>query len=416
MAEPTKIHRPRARVVRRRTNSCLLILLGIALACAVAGRILRSFRLSRGHFHSRTSQIPLPGNNNVADGEAPHDPAKAKTNAVLAMPPESALDPNPGEIEPTDIRQVLPAGIAPQGMVWVPPGSFSMGSRFARFDDARPIHRVELDGFWMDETPVTNQEFARFVMATGHPTTAERKPTAKELPDVPEDKRVAGAVVFTPPSKTVSLDDVSNWWTYVPGASWRHPEGPGSDLKGREKHPVVQVSWDDVNAYAKWAGKRLPTEAEWEYAARGGLTQMPYVWGKQFRPGGKYMSNTFQGSFPNRNTKLDGWERTSPVKSFSPNGFGLYDMAGNVWQWCSDWYRPDYYEHCQRRNPKGPSDSFDPSEPGIPKRVQRGGSFLCSDQYCSRYMPGGRGKGAADTGASHVGFRCVISGEAVASR
>jgi formylglycine-generating enzyme len=207
----------------------------------------------------------------------------------------------------------------------------------------------------------------------------------------------------------VALNDVRGWWQYVPGASWRHPEGPKSSIEGRENHPVVHVCWDDAVAYCKWAGKRLPTEAEWEYAARAGMSQKPFVWGDEFRPKGKIMANTFQGRFPDGNKKEDGWDRTSPVKSYPANGFGLYDMAGNVWQWCADWYRPDYYAASPRKNPQGPSDSFDPEEPGVTKRSHRGGSFLCTDQYCSRYMPGGRGKGAPDTGSSHVGFRCVVS-------
>ena len=259
----------------------------------------------------------------------------------------------------------------------------------------------------MDSTPVTNAEFQRFVAATGYVTTAEKKPTKEELPGVPEDKLVAGCLVFAPPPTPVPLNNVSAWWRYVPGACWRNPEGPGSDLKGREQHPVVQVSWYDAAAFAKWAGKRLPTEAEWEFAARGGLTQAPYVWGKEFRPGGKFMANSWQGRFPDTNSRSDGWERTSPVHAFPRNSFGLYDMAGNVWAWCADWYRPNYYANSTKSNPTGPADSDDPSEPGLPKRVQRGGSFLCTDQYCSRYMPGGRGKGAPDTGASNVGFRCV---------
>lgn len=193
----------------------------------------------------------------------------------------------------------------------------------------------------------------------------------------------------------------------MPGANWQHPEGPKSDLKGRENHPVVQVCYEDALAYARWAGKRIPTEAEWEYASRGGLTQMPYVWGRTFLKDGKHMANTFQGTFPNQNIKTDGYDRTSPVRTYPPNNFGLYDMAGNVWEWCADWYRPDYYKQSPRKNPKGPDSSYDPDEPGQMKRVQRGGSFLCTDQYCSRYMAGGRGKGAVDTGASHVGFRCV---------
>lgn len=307
------------------------------------------------------------------------------------------------------VEKVPPPVQPPPGMAWIPPGRFAMGSDFPPFDDARPIHTVELAGFYIDRGPVTNAQFAGFVRATGYVTVAERAPDPAQLPGVPKDKLVPGSVVFTPPSRSVPLDDVSQWWSYVPGACWTHPEGLESDLSGRQNHPVVQVAWDDAVAYAKWAGKRLPTEAEWEYAARGGLSQMPYVWGNEFTPGGRHMANTFQGEFPNKNCNEDGYARTSPVGAFPANRFGLFDMSGNVWQWCADWYRPDYYENSARKNPTGPQDSFDPAEPGIPKRVQRGGSFLCSDQYCSRYMPGGRGKGAVDTGSSHVGFRCAVS-------
>lgn len=295
------------------------------------------------------------------------------------------------------------------GMVWIKPGRFKMGSPFSSFTDARPVHTVQLDGFWMDSAPVTNAQYARFVKETQYITVAERKLDPAQFPGVPPEKLVPGSLVYSPPKRAVPLDDVTQWWAYVPGANWRRPEGPPSNLKGREKHPVVQVCFEDAVAFAHWAGKRLPTEAEWEYAARGGLSQMPYVWGDEFHPRGKYMANTFQGNFPNANTIADGFERTSPVRAFPPNGYGLYDMAGNVWEWCSDWYRPDYYAVSPTKNPHGPRDSFDPAEPGIPKRVQRGGSFLCSDQYCSRYMPGGRGKGEIDTGASHVGFRCALS-------
>jgi formylglycine-generating enzyme required for sulfatase activity len=276
------------------------------------------------------------------------------------------------------------------------------------FGDAQPVHEVELDGFWMDRTPVTNAQFGEFVRATGYITVAERKPNAADFPGVPEQDLVPGSVVFSPPTDAVPLDDARQWWRYVPGADWRHPEGPGSSTAGRENHPVVHVAFEDAEAYARWAGKRLPTEAEWEYAARGGFDQLPYIWGRELTPKGRWMANTFQGHFPDKNTKKDGYEGTSPVGSFPPNAFGLHDMAGNVWQWCSDWYRPDYYAHSPKKNPKGPKDSFDPQEPNQKKRVQRGGSFLCSDQYCSRYMPGGRGKGAIDTGSSHVGFRCVM--------
>ena len=206
----------------------------------------------------------------------------------------------------------------------------------------------------------------------------------------------------------MSLDEPYSWWRYVPGADWRHPEGPGSDIAGREDHPVVHVCWDDAVAFARWAGKRLPTEAEWEYAARGGLEGKRYVWGDEFRPEGRWRVNNWQGQFPIGNTSEDGFPRTAPVGSFPPNGFGLVDMAGNVWEWCADWYRPGYPSG-PRQDPRGPDSSYDPNEPGIPKRVQRGGSFLCGDLYCTRYLPGARGKGATDSGASHVGFRCVLS-------
>jgi len=298
----------------------------------------------------------------------------------------------------------------PDGMVWVPSGEFAMGSE--EFPDARPVHRVDVDGFWIDVTEVTNAEFDRFVRATGYVTVAERTPRAEDYPGAPPENLVAGSVVFTPPPKEVPLDDHYRWWRYVPGADWRHPEGPESSIADRMDHPVVHVSYDDAVAYAKWAKKRLPTEAEWEFAARGGLDGKAYVWGDDFRPNGKYMANTFQGHFPDKNTGEDGFLATSPVKAFPPNGYGLYGMAGNVWEWVTDWYRPDYYAKLAAgggvaHNPKGPDDSFDPMQPGAAKRVQKGGSFLCTDQYCSRYMPGGRGKGEADTGTNHTGFRCV---------
>ncbi len=278
--------------------------------------------------------------------------------------------------------------------------------------DSRPIHRVYVDGFWMDKTDVTNAEFAKFVAATHYITEAERTPTAQDFPGTPPEDLVAGSVVFAPPDHPVPLNDFLQWWTYVKGANWRHPQGPGSDIKGKDNFPVVEISFDDARAYARWAGKRLPTEAEWEFAARGGLSGKPFVWGDSFRPGNKYMANTFQGNFPNKNNDDDGYDTTSPVTSFPTNGYGLYDMAGNVWQWVSDWYRPDYYGQLAAsgevaRNPTGPNDSFDPEERGVKKRVMRGGSFLCTDQYCSRYMVGTRGKGEDSTGTNHLGFRCV---------
>lgn len=313
--------------------------------------------------------------------------------------------------EPPVVDQNPPPGPAPVGMVWIPAGEFSMGTEEAGFPDTRPIHRVAINGIWMDKSEVTNTEFEKFVIATGYVTVAEKKPKAEDYPGVPAEKLVAGSLVFTPPKDAVPLNDYSQWWSYVKGANWRHPEGPASDLNGRENHPVVHIAYDDALAYAKWAGKRLPTEAEFEWAARGGLDRAKFTWGDDFKPDGRFRANSFQGNFPNKNTGEDGFLASAPVGSFEPNGFGLVDMAGNVWEWCADWYRSDYYQMIAGqlivRNPTGPKDSSDPSEPGVAKRVTRGGSFLCTDQYCARYMPGGRGKEAPDTGTNHLGFRLV---------
>src|ERR1700722_5785938 len=333
-----------------------------------------------------------------------------------AMPTKSTA-----QFLPTIPNKGRPVDAAPAGMVWIPGGEFSMGAQdppdmnqggMNAMKDSRPIHRVYVDGFWMDKTDVTNEEFAKFVKATSYVTVAERKPKAEDFPGAPPENLVAGAVVFSPPDHAVPLNDQFQWWAYVHGATWRHPTGPKSSIVGKEKFPVVQIAYEDAEAYAHWAKKRLPTEAEFEFAARGGLTGKPFVWGDSFRPDGKYMANTFQGHFPNKNTSDDGFSATSPVTKFPPNGYGLYDMAGNVWQWTSDWYRPDYYRQLVAsgtvtRNPTGPNDSFDPAERGVVKRVMRGGSFLCTDQYCSRYMVGTRGKGEASTGTNHLGFRCV---------
>jgi formylglycine-generating enzyme len=299
---------------------------------------------------------------------------------------------------------------APARMAWIPGGRFWMGTD--HMEDAQPVHQVEVKGFWMDRNDVTNEEFARFVKATGYVTVAERPLDPKEFPNLSPKDLAPGSVVFTPPAGPVPLDHPLAWWKFVRGANWRHPNGPNSDLRGKEKYPAVQIAWSDAVAYAKWAGKRLPTEAEWEFAARGGRDRQDYPWGSELNPKGKWMANTFQGHFPDKNTSADGYTGIAPVASFPPNDFGLYDMAGNVWQWVSDWYRPDYYAHLRQIGeiaiaPEGPSDSFDPQEPGIPKRVQKGGSFLCTDQYCERYISGSRGKGDPETGTNHTGFRCV---------
>ena len=317
----------------------------------------------------------------------------------------------------------LAPGDPPPGMVWIPGGGFSMGTEDPTdmicggpdpMRDARPIHRVYLDGFWMDATEVTNEQFEKFVQATGYVTVAERTPLPKDFPGAAPEDLVPGSVVFRPTAAPVTLDNHLQWWDYVKGANWRHPDGPGSDLTGREKYPVIHVGYDDAAAYATWAHKRLPSEAEWEFAARGGLTRQPYAWGSELKPGGKWMANIYQGQFPTHDTGEDGFAGLAPVAQFPPNGYHLYDMAGNVWEWCSDWCLPDYYETLQAasrvaRNPPGPDDSLDPAEPGVPKRVQRGGSFLCTDQYCTRYMVGSRGKGEPSTGSNHLGFRCVRS-------
>ena len=308
-------------------------------------------------------------------------------------------------------------------MVWIPGGEFSMGCEDPRelphggpdgMPDARPIHRVSVDGFWMDRVEVTNRQYATFVKATGYVTVAERTPTAAEFPGAPPQNLVAGATVFSPPEQEVPLDNHYQWWSYVKGASWRHPEGPESSVLGREDYPVIQIAYEDAEAFAKWAGKRLPTETEWEFAARGGLAGKPYTWGDELNPGGKWMANTWQGKFPLKDTGEDGFAGVAPVAQFPPNGYGLFDMAGNVWEWCSDWYRPDGYAECtagaQGRvtlNPQGPASSFDPYEPREPKRVHRGGSFLCAENYCTRYLVGTRGKGEVKTATNHLGFRCV---------
>ena len=307
-------------------------------------------------------------------------------------------------------------------MVWIPGGEFSMGAEdppnmhdgvgMQDTRDSQPVHRVSVSGFWMDETEVTNEQFARFVKATGYVTVAEQTPRAEDFPGAPASSLVPGSVVFTPPDRPVPLTNSYQWWADVTGASWRHPLGPKSSIAGKERFPVVHVAYADALAYAQWAGKRLPTEAEWEFAARGGLTGQLFPWGDEFKEGGGWRANTHQGHFPDHDAGEDTFIGVAPVAEFPPNGYGLYDVGGNVWEWVSDWYRPDYYAELAAtakvaRDPNGPATPFDPSEPGVKKRVHRGGSFLCTDQYCSRYMVGTRGKGDVGTGTNHLGFRLV---------
>ncbi|WP_367872769.1 formylglycine-generating enzyme family protein [Luteolibacter sp. Populi] len=325
---------------------------------------------------------------------------------------------------PTVPNKTAEPASATAGMVWIPGGEFSMGSNDSGESlcgepgvtrDAQPIHRVHVDAFWMDATEVTNEQFQKFVVATGYVTVAEIKPTQEEFPTAPPENLVAGSTVFTPTPQPVKLSNYFQWWSYVHGADWRHPAGPGSDLLGREKFPVVQIAYEDAEAYAKWAGKRLPTESEWEFAARGGKAGMLYPWGDDLKPGGRFQANIYEGKFPviGGDSGEDGHKGIAPVAQFAPNGYGLHDVAGNVWEWCSDWYRVDTYDRLKvsggvARNPKGPPSPYDPAEPTEKKRVHRGGSFLCTDLYCSRYMVGTRGKGEVRTASNHLGFRCVM--------
>jgi formylglycine-generating enzyme required for sulfatase activity len=313
------------------------------------------------------------------------------------------------------------ADTTPPGMVWIPGGQFTMGT-----DDGgnswpaeRPAHQVKVNGFWMDKTEVTNADFAKFVKATNYITTAETTPTLEDImsqvppgtPPPPKEALVPGALVFTPPDHPVELNDESQWWMWVPQADWKHPEGPGTNIDGKDKYPVAMVSWLDAQAYAKWAGKRLPTEAEWERAARGGLEKNTFAWGNEFEPSGKIMANIWQGEFPHHNTAEDTFPRSAPVASFPPNGYGLYDTAGNVWEWTNDWFDVEYYKSLKpgevSDNPKGPSKPSNPNHPFQQERVIKGGSFLCHPSYCSSYRPSARLGNTVDTGMSHLGFRCV---------
>jgi formylglycine-generating enzyme len=302
-------------------------------------------------------------------------------------------------------------------MVWLPGGTYSMGSD-KHYAEEAPAHHVTVDAFWIDRTPVTNRQFREFVRATGHVTFAEIAPDPKDYPGALPNMLKAGSLVFSPPTHPVNdLRDWSQWWTFKFGANWRRPYGPRSSLSGLNDHPVVHVAYSDALAYAKWAGKDLPTEAEWEFAARGGLDGTEFAWGDELTPGGKQMANTWQGAFPRENLKLDGYERTSPVTAFPPNGYGVYDMIGNVWEWTSDWYSTGHEADARKAccipiNPRGGREdsSYDPCQPEIkiPRKVLKGGSHLCAPNYCRRYRPAARHPEPVDTSTSHVGFRCVV--------
>jgi sulfatase modifying factor 1 len=301
------------------------------------------------------------------------------------------------------------------GMKFIAGGVFKMGSD-KHYAEEAPAHRVAVDGFWIDVAPVTNAQFRRFVEATGHKTFAEIAPRAADYPGALPHMLKAGSLVFCPPARPVGLADWSQWWEFRFGANWRHPYGKGTWIRGLDDHPVVHVAYRDAEAYARWAGKELPTEAEWELAARGGLEGAEFAWGDEFTPDGQHMANTWQGEFPNENLELDGYARTSPVTAFQPNGYGLHDMIGNVWEWTSDWYVPKHPADaskacCIPENPRGPREdqSYDPRAPHIKiaRKVLKGGSHLCAPNYCRRYRPAARHPEPIDTSTSHVGFRCV---------
>ena len=341
------------------------------------------------------------------------------------MPPRGTIappPPPPPQAPPApDTERIItrdePPGDPPfNDMVWVPGGTFWMGSD-SHYPEERPAHRVAVSGFWMDRYPVTNAQFKRFVYEARHTTFAELPPNPADYPNALPEMLHPGSLVFVKPPHPVSLHSVTNWWRFVLGADWLHPQGPNSTLTGLSNHPVVHVTYGDAEAFARWSGKDLPTEAEWELAARGGLDGAIYAWGDEFMPGGRPMANTWQGRFPHENTLVDGWEGTSPVGVFPPNGFGLYDMIGNVWEWTADWYRSSHHTDkssscCVPLNPRGGTmrESMDRTTPQfkIPRKVLKGGSHLCSPNYCQRYRPSARFPEPIDTSTSHVGFRCIV--------
>ncbi len=387
-----KNHRKSARRTDRASGGSAGWIWAAAIVLVVVGVFgVRYWQLQAASSSAGDAQVAVGANS--ASGDEPADPSTAQSSAP---PLSDAPAPEP----------------APQGMVWVPGGTFWMGNN--EYPDSVPEHLVEVDGFWMDEHEVTNAEFAKFVEATGYRTVAELPLDPKDFPTVPPEQLGGikpSSVVFTPPPGPVPLDDHLQWWQMIEGADWRHPTGPDSSIEGLEDHPVVHIAWRDAKAYADWAGKRLPTEAEWEFAARGGLDRAEYCWGNSLRPGAQWQANIWQGRFPSQNTEDDGFHHTAPVGKFAANGYGLHDMSGNVWEWCADWYQPNYYDKSPKKNPPGPDSSFDPQEPGIPKRVQRGGSFMCADSYCRAYRPGARGKGDPSSAAGHIGFRCAKSAQ-----
>ena len=380
-----------ARIAASKLAGIFLVVLGVA-AGAVFGWLLRNDEASR--------------------------PA-----AAAAQMPAQAASP---AFEATVANTAGPPGPAPDGMAWIPGGEFSMGAAdplgkdanvvgMQATGDSRPIHRVYVTGFWIDRTEVTNRQFARFANETGYVTVAERKPRAEDFPGAPPENLVAGSVVFAPPAHAVPLDDHFLWWSYVKGANWRHPLGPGSSLEGREEFPVVHLAYEDAEAFAKWAGKRLPTEAEWEFAARGGLDGAEFAWGDEFIPNKRPTANTWHGEFPHQ--RNPGFRRTSPVTAFPPNGYGVHDMIGNVWEWTGDWFSARHQADapkacCIPENPRGgpEADSYDSCQPNvrIPRKVLKGGSHLCAPNYCRRYRPAARHAQPVDTSTGHVGFRCVI--------
>ncbi len=338
----------------------------------------------------------------------------------MTMHPVHPFAPPPGidpGIDPGRAPRRRPPGIAPgPDMVWIPGGVFRMGSDSA-YPEERPQHQAAVSGFWMDRYPVTNARFEHFVSEQKHVTFAEVPPNPADYPGAIPELMGAGSLVFIKPLGPVNLRDIRGWWHWVLGADWRHPAGPQSSLYGLEEHPVVHVTYDDAERFASWEGKQLPTEAEWEFAARGGLDGATYAWGDEAMPGGRPMANYWQGRFPYENTRADGWEGTSPVGMFPPNAYGLYDVTGNVWEWTADWYAARHSTApaagcCHPRNPRGAkqADSLDPASPSptIPRKVLKGGSHLCSDNYCRRYRPAARHPEPVDSSTSNIGFRCIV--------